>query len=80
MAVTTVSSLTESFTSGVPVPNEDVGVSKEKTDAMDIVTAGPAGDVGVKNAKDSEHAQTKTLTHTADEFDDSDFEVLEVHD
>jgi cleavage and polyadenylation specificity factor subunit 3 len=34
MAITTISSLTESFTSGIPAPGDDVGLSKEKGDIL----------------------------------------------
>lgn len=78
MAVTTVSSLTESFMSGVPISNEDVGVSKDKADVVEIPHAGDDG--AEKHGNDSKPAMADTLMSTADESDDSDFDVLEVHD
>lgn len=78
MAVTTVSSLTESFMSGVPVPNEDMGVGKDKANVVDIPHAGDDG--AEEHGNDPKPAMAETLMNTADESDDSDFDVLEVHD
>lgn len=80
MAVTTVSSLTESFSSGVPVSTEDVVFNKEKPDSVDVVplddtevpvAEGTSGGPIKKDGEDHPHAE---------ESEDSDVEVLEVHD
>lgn len=52
MAVMTVSSLTESFTSGVPVSGVDVVLTKEKVDVLDAQKAGFAnGDNGMRGVE-----------------------------
>lgn len=40
MAVTTVSSLSESFTAGVPVMTEEAGLAKEKTAELAAIAEG----------------------------------------
>ncbi|KAF9462338.1 beta-lactamase-like protein [Collybia nuda] len=74
MAVTTVSSLTESFSSGVPVPNEDIGVSKDKVSAMDKPHAG--GDGSGQNGKGPKSGKAEA----GGESDGSNSNMLEVHD
>jgi len=71
MAVTTVSSLTESFMSGVPVPNEDIGLTKDDFDPMDITLG--------ESAKAIQPAKLGIATHAGNESDESESDVLEVH-
>jgi cleavage and polyadenylation specificity factor subunit 3 len=91
MAVTTVSSLTESFTSGVPVPDENARLSRDKgqSDASteypisqdsSITKEGKLADEP-EHEPDHEGPDATKGKLNADESEDSDLEgVLAVHD
>ena len=96
MAVTTVSSLTESFTSGVPVSGEDVVLSKEKSDMVDAQMAATGGlpdhndgmrgveGTGVVIASTERKGELKENEggqEHGDDSEESEFDgILEVHD
>jgi hypothetical protein len=81
MAISTVSSLTESFTSGVLLSGEDISLTKDKTSngsgSERTVNAG-----AVQGTSQSKTTRTRGTDGQADdESEESDFEgVLEVHD
>lgn len=79
MAITTVSSLTESFISGVPVLlGDEVGVVKEK-DEVRMEEVGENSNVGGSGlAKDTEMSNGNAEESDGEEEDE--FGVLQVHD
>lgn len=82
MAVTTVSSLAESFVSGVPVASKDTSVDKEKSISEGYLNGAVPHDAnGADEAvgQQLESASIDMKEVRAEESDESDFE-LQVHD
>jgi hypothetical protein len=81
MAISTVSSLTESFKSGVLLSGEDIALTKDKkSNALDSESTG----VNTGGAHETSQSTTtrirETDGHVGDGSEESDFEdVLEVH-
>jgi len=81
MASSTVSSLSESFMSGVPVGNEDGVLSKDKPKVpQEINKAATVGSVTLRNGHRSVESKDEEESSELTEQSDDDGRMLEVHD